>query len=72
MSIPNMDEVKSIETAGSVISGGEKFENEHHVKNITIYLKTAVRERPVDTDNDTLTISYLDPYTHILQAAQVR
>ncbi|MCS7132694.1 MAG: hypothetical protein NZ918_03100 [Aigarchaeota archaeon] len=55
----------SIEPAGSVIAGGEKSGNDYYVKNITIYIKTAVGKRPVDMGNDTLTIAYLDPYTHI-------
>ena len=55
----------SIEPAGSVIASGAQSGNTYYVKNVTIYIKTAVGKRPVDLSNDTLTISYLDPYTHI-------
>jgi len=55
----------SIEPAGSVIAGGALSGDTYYVKNVSIYVKTAVGKRPVDMSNDTLTISYLDPYTHI-------
>jgi len=55
----------SIEPAGSVIAGGGLSGDTYYVKNVSIYVKTAVGKRPVDMSNDTLTIAYLDPYTHI-------
>lgn len=56
----------SIELSGSVIAGGIKdAEGKYRVKNVTIYVKTAVGKMPVDMSNDTLTISYLDPYKHV-------
>ncbi len=56
----------SIELSGSVIAGGTKdAEGKYRVKNVTIYVKTAVGKMPVDMSNDTLTISYLDPYKHV-------
>jgi len=55
----------SIEPAGSVIASGAQSGNSYYVKNVSIYVKTAVGKRPVDMSNDTLTIAYLDPYTHI-------
>ncbi|MEM2016152.1 MAG: archaellin/type IV pilin N-terminal domain-containing protein [Nitrososphaerota archaeon] len=53
----------SIELAGSVIATGEKAsDNNMKVSNITLYVKTAVGKRPVDLSNNTLIISYMDPY----------
>ncbi|MEM4537069.1 MAG: archaellin/type IV pilin N-terminal domain-containing protein [Nitrososphaerota archaeon] len=52
-----------IELAGSVIATGEKAsDNNMKVSNITLYVKTAVGKRPVDLSNNTLIISYMDPY----------
>ena len=53
----------SIELAGSVIATGQSSSNGMKVSNITLYIKTAVGKRPVDLSNETLIISYMDPYT---------
>ncbi|HDJ67057.1 MAG TPA: hypothetical protein ENF33_05050 [Nitrososphaeria archaeon] len=52
----------SVELAGSVIAMGANTTNGVKVENFTIYIKTAVGERPVDMSEQTLVISYLDPY----------
>jgi archaeal flagellin FlaB len=52
----------SIELAGSVIATGENSTSGMKVSTITLYVKTAVGKRPVDLSNETLIISYIDPY----------
>jgi len=52
----------SVELAGSVIAMGANTTNGVKVENFTIYIKTAVGKRPVDMSEQTLVISYLDPY----------
>ncbi|MEM1769557.1 MAG: hypothetical protein QXG93_03625 [Nitrososphaerota archaeon] len=53
----------SVELAGSVVAlGGKTNDNKMKVSNITFYIKTAVGKRPVDLSNNTLVISYMDPY----------
>ncbi|MCL7391921.1 MAG: hypothetical protein LZ172_03465 [Thaumarchaeota archaeon] len=52
----------SIELAGSVIATGENSTSGMKVSTITLYVKTAVGKRPVDLSNETLIISYMDPY----------
>ena len=52
----------SVELAGSVIAMGANTTDGVKVENFTIYIKTAVGERPVDMSEQTLVISYLDPY----------
>ena len=52
----------SVELAGSVIAMGANTTNGIKVENITLYIKTAVGKRPVDMSEQTLVISYLDPY----------
>jgi flagellin FlaB len=52
----------SIELAGSVIATGEDSTSGMKVSTITLYVKTAVGKRPVDLSNETLIISYMDPY----------
>ena len=52
----------SVELAGSVIAMGANTTNGVKVENLTIYIKTAVGKRPVDMSEQTLVISYLDPY----------
>jgi len=41
---------------------GENVSGTMKVANITLYVKTAVRKRPVDMSANTFVISYLDPY----------
>lgn len=55
----------SIELAGSVIAMGVDTANGRKPANVTIYLKTAIGKRPVDLSNETLVISYVDPYKKI-------
>ena len=55
----------SIELSGSVIATGQQSGSEWKVKDITMYIKTAVGKRPVDLSNETLVISYMDPYTTV-------
>jgi len=56
----------SIELSGSVVASAEKgSDNQYHISNITIYVKTAVGKRPIDMRNETLTVAYFDPYVHI-------
>lgn len=53
----------SVEIAGSVVALGKKASDDKmKVSNITFYIKTAVGKRPVDLSNNTLVISYMDPY----------
>lgn len=52
----------SIELSGSVIATGQQSGSDWKIKDITMYIKTAVGKRPVDLSNETLVISYMDPY----------
>jgi len=61
----------SIELSGSVIANGAQDSGgEYRISNITIYVKTAVGKRPIDMRNETLTVAYFDPYTHIDRLAR--
>jgi len=48
-----------------VASAEKGSDDQYHVSNITIYVKTAVGKRPIDMRNETLTVAYFDPYVHI-------
>lgn len=56
----------AIELSGGVIAkSSETSDGKRYVANITIYVKTGPGKEPIDMSDNTLTVSYMDPYIHV-------